>query len=43
MTKKLYSFRETHEFEKRVYDYLSDDSYADLQFYLIENHDAGDD
>lgn len=42
MAKKLYSFRETHEFEKRVYDYLSDDSYADLQFYLIENPDVGD-
>ena len=34
MTKRLYSFRESHLFTRRVVKLLSDDDYAELQGYL---------
>ena len=38
----LYSFRETTRFTRRVLEYLSDEAYAQLQWYLIRRPDAGD-
>jgi hypothetical protein len=38
----LYSFRETTRFTRRVLEYLSDEVYAELQWYLIRRPDAGD-
>jgi hypothetical protein len=38
----LYSFRETTRFTRRVLEYLSDEAYAGLQWYLIRRPDAGD-
>jgi hypothetical protein len=37
----LYSFRETTRFTRRVLEYLSDEAYAQLQWYLIRRPDAG--
>jgi hypothetical protein len=38
----LFSFRETTRFTRRVLEYLGDDAYAQLQWYLIRRPDAGD-
>lgn len=37
----MYSFIETKLFTKLVGDYLDDETYSDLQHYLIENPEAG--
>lgn len=39
---RLYNFRETDWFTRHVLKYLSDESYAELQLYLIRNPEAGD-
>ena len=39
---RLFSFRETTSFTQRVIEYLGDDSYAQLQWYLLRRPDAGD-
>lgn len=39
---RLFSFRETASFTQRVVEYLSDESYAQLQWYLLNRPDAGD-
>lgn len=39
---RLYSFRETTSFTRRVIECLGDDSYAQLQWYLLRRPDAGD-
>lgn len=39
---RLFSFRETASFTRRVVEYLGDDSYAQLQWYLLRRPDAGD-
>ncbi|HYH86474.1 MAG TPA: type II toxin-antitoxin system RelE/ParE family toxin [Pyrinomonadaceae bacterium] len=38
----LYTFIETTRFTRRVVEYLSDEAYAQLQWYLIRRPDAGD-
>lgn len=35
-------FIEASAFTKFVYDYLSEDDYADLQFYLFQHPESGD-
>ena len=35
--KKLFSFRETAAFSERVLEYLPDDEYAKLQWFLLEH------
>ena len=39
---KLFGFRETTSFTERVVEYLSDESYAQLQWYLLNRPGAGD-
>ena len=39
---ELFGFRETTAFTERVVEYLSDESYAQLQWYLLNRPDAGD-
>lgn len=39
---RLFSFRETTRFMRRVVEYLSDESYAQLQWYLLGDPEAGD-
>jgi len=38
----LFSFRETASFTQRVVEYLGDESYAQLQWYLPNRPEAGD-
>jgi hypothetical protein len=38
---RLSSFREATSFTRRVVEYLSDESYAQLQWYLIRYPEAG--
>lgn len=38
----LYTFRETTRFTRRVLEYLSDEAYEQLQWYLIRRPEAGD-
>jgi len=40
--KTFFSFRESAHFADRVVDYLSDEAYAELQWFLIALPDAGD-
>lgn len=40
--KKLFSFRETAAFSERVLEYLPDDEYAKLQWFLLEHPEIGD-
>jgi hypothetical protein len=39
---ELLDFRETASFTQRVIEYLGDESYAQLQWYLLNRPDAGD-
>lgn len=39
---ELLDFRETASFTQRVVEYLGDESYAQLQWYLLNQPDAGD-
>ncbi|HEX8148717.1 MAG TPA: type II toxin-antitoxin system RelE/ParE family toxin [Pyrinomonadaceae bacterium] len=39
---RLFSFRETARFTRRVLEYLGDEAYAQLQWYLLHNPEAGD-
>lgn len=39
---RLFSFRETTSFTRRVLEYLGDESYARLQWYLLRRPEAGD-
>ncbi len=39
---ELLDFRETASFTQRVVEYLGDESYAQLQWYLLNRPDAGD-
>ena len=39
---RLFSFRETARFTHRMLEYLGDESYAQLQWYLLRNPEAGD-
>ena len=39
---RLFSFRETTGFTRRVLEYLGDESYAQLQLYLLRRPEAGD-
>jgi len=39
---RLFSFRETAWFTRRVLEYLGDESYAQLQWYLLNRPEAGD-
>lgn len=39
---ELFSFRETASFTQRVLEYLGDESYAHLQWYLLNRPEAGD-
>lgn len=39
---RLFNFRETTSFTQRVLEYLGDESYAQLQWYLLNRPDAGD-
>jgi hypothetical protein len=38
----IMEFIETPQFSAVLYDYLNEDSYLDLQIYLIEHPDRGD-
>lgn len=38
----MYGFIESSIFARYVYDYLTDDEYAALQWYLSDHPDAGD-
>ncbi len=40
--KVLYGFTETEKFLKKLAGRISDEDYAELQFYLCENPDEGD-
>ncbi|MCY7375720.1 MAG: type II toxin-antitoxin system RelE/ParE family toxin [Pyrinomonadaceae bacterium] len=40
--KILYGFTETNKFLKRITGRISDEEYAELQFYICENPDEGD-
>jgi hypothetical protein len=42
MGMRLLGFRETTRFTRRVLEYLGDDSYAQLQWYLLRRPEAGD-
>jgi hypothetical protein len=42
MGMRLFSFRETASFTRRVVEYLGDESYAQLQWYLLNRPEAGD-
>jgi hypothetical protein len=39
---RLFGFRETTRFTRRVVEYLDDESYTQLQWYLLRRPDAGD-
>jgi mRNA-degrading endonuclease RelE of RelBE toxin-antitoxin system len=39
---RLSSFRETTSFTRRVVEYLGDEDYARLQWYLLRRPEAGD-
>ena len=39
---RLFSFRETTSFTRRMLEYLGDESYAQLQWYLLRRPEAGD-
>lgn len=39
---RLYSFRETARFTRHMLEYLGDAAYAQLQWYLLRNPEAGD-
>lgn len=39
---RLFSFRETASFTQRVVEYLGNESYAQLQWYLLNRPEAGD-
>ena len=39
---RLFNFRETASFTQRVVEYLGDESYAQLQWYLLNRPEAGD-
>jgi hypothetical protein len=39
---RLFSFRETTRFTRRVIEYLGDESYAQLQWYLLRHPEVGD-
>lgn len=39
---RLFGFRETTRFTRRVVEYLGDESYAQLQWYLLRRPEAGD-
>jgi hypothetical protein len=39
---RLFSFREAASFTQRVLEYLGDESYARLQWYLLSRPEAGD-
>jgi len=39
---RLFSFRETARFTRRVIEYLGDEPYAQLQWYLLVDPEAGD-
>ena len=38
----MYEFIESSVFARHVYDYLTDEEYADMQCYLSNHPDAGD-
>src|ERR1041384_935834 len=39
---RLYGFRETARFTRRMLECLGDEAYAQLQWYLLRNPEAGD-
>jgi hypothetical protein len=39
---ELFSFRETTSFTRRVLEYMDDESYAQLQWYLLRRPEVGD-
>jgi hypothetical protein len=39
---RLFGFRETTRFTRHVVEYLGDESYSQLQWYLLRRPDAGD-
>jgi mRNA-degrading endonuclease RelE of RelBE toxin-antitoxin system len=39
---RLFSFREAASFTRRMLEYMGDESYAQLQWYLLSRPDAGD-
>ena len=39
---RLLNFRETARFTRRMLEYLGDKEYAQLQWYLLRNPEAGD-